>query len=223
MTVAPRMPRKRRKPHLHRREQWRDLPAVFEEDQLLIGGWQVMQRWEAPLMSVLAREVTVHGGDTLEIGFGMGIAANEIMARGCRTYTVIEAHPEVAARARAWGREQRMQVTVLEGFWQDIEPALATQFDGILFDSFPLSRRERGKNHFPFIPRAPRLLRPGGVLTLFSDETVNFRSAHLRLLLSHFDEVKLLRVDGLKPPVDCVYWKDTTMVIPVATKRALHF
>ncbi len=211
--------RRRVKRYPSERSDWRDLPVSLDQDQLLIGGWQVMQRWEAPLMDALACEVTRGGGDILEVGFGMGISATAIIAAGCRSYTVIEAHPEVAANAREWGQSQPVPVTVLEGFWQDVEPQIEGQYDGILFDTYPLSRKERNKNHYPFIPRAPRLLRPNGVLTLYSDETSRFRQEHLELLLAHFNEVKLVKVSDLHPPDDCEYWQSTTMVIPVACNR----
>lgn len=200
------------------REEWRALPVQWEDDGLVIGGWQVMQGWEKPLMEVLAREVTVSPGDVLEVGFGMGMAAREIVRRGCRTYTVIEAHPQIAETAREWATEQPVPAEVIEGFWQCVAPGLKRRFDGILFDTFPLSDAERGRNHFEFIPQAPALLRPGGVLTLYSDETLDFRQEHLKLLLTHFNEVKLVKVTGLRPPADCEYWQSATMVIPVAKR-----
>lgn len=86
-----------------------------------------------------------------------------------------------------------------------------------------MSRRERHRNHFPFIPVAPQLLRDGGFLTLYSNETIDFRPQHLKLLLSHFDEVKLIEVTGLTPPANCEYWRSDLMVIPVARKGSrLH-
>ena len=70
---------------------------------------------------------------------------------------------------------------------------------------------------------APQLLREGGFLTLYSDETIDFRPQHLKLLLTHFDEVKLIKVTGLTPPPDCEYWQSVLMVIPVARKASrLH-
>ena len=192
---------------------------MLGDDELLIGGWQVMQRWEEPLMHALANEVTATQGDVLEIGFGMGIAASAITERGCTSYTVIEAHPKVAELARDWASSQAVPVKVVEGFWQELVPTIGADYDGILFDTFPMSRRERRRNHFEFIPHAPGLLRPGGVLTHYSDETIDFRPEHLRLLLDYFDEVKLLKVTGLRPTADCEYWHDSTMVVPIARKN----
>ncbi|MGV1046949.1 MAG: class I SAM-dependent methyltransferase [Solirubrobacterales bacterium] len=202
--------------------QWADMPASFSTDELEIGGWQVMQRWELPLMKVLAEAVTAVEGDVLEIGFGMGICANEIARKGCRTYAVIEAHPVVAEAAREWGAKQSFPVSVHEGLWQDVVPTLTEKYDGIVFDTFPLAPEERGRNHFAFIPIATELLNPSGVLTLYSDETAEFRGEHLSLLLNAFPEVRLVKVEGLRPPEDCEYWKHTSMVIPVGRMAGNH-
>lgn len=196
--------------------KWADMPASLSQNELLIGGWQVMQDWEVPLMRVMAEAVTEVKGDVLEIGFGMGICANEIARRDCNTYAVIEAHPDVAEAARKWGEQQSFPVTVHEGLWQDVLPNLETRYDGVVFDTFPLAPEERGRNHFPFIPLAPTLLKPGGVLTLYSDETADFRGEHLSLLLKSFPELRLIKVDGLRPPDDCEYWQHSEMIVPVA-------
>lgn len=199
-------------------DDWREFPVVDGEGELLIGGWQVMQEWERPLMSVLANAVAGMDRDVLEVGWGMGISASEIASIGCRSYSVIEAHPVIAERAHAWGQEQPFPVRVIEGLWQDVVGSLDRQFDSILFDTYPLSAMERGQNHFEFIPFAAALLRQDGVFTAYSDETLDFRSSHLRLLFDSFSEVRLIRVDNLVPPLDCEYWSESTMVIPVASK-----
>jgi guanidinoacetate N-methyltransferase len=198
------------------RDDWREMPVVLTDTELTVGGWQVMQAWERPLMAALADIVCASRGDVLEVGFGMGISANEIMRRGCRSYTVIEAHPVVAQQARAWGEAQNVPVQVLEGFWEDVVPTITQRFDAILFDTYPLSESERSRNHFPFIPVAPALLNPNGVLTYYSDETVDFRPDHLSLLLAHFHEVTLRKVTGLEPYPGCEYWTESHMVIPLA-------
>ncbi len=198
--------------------EWREMAVEMTEDQLLIGGWQVMQAWERPLMEVMAQQVAAFGGDILEIGYGMGMSARLILETGCASYSVIEAHPAIAERARAWAATQRVPCTVIEGTWQEVVPQLSCQFDGVLFDTFPLSRDERGRNHFPFIPIAPTLLRKEGVLVYYSDETTHFRSEHLRMLLEVFDEVKLIKVSDLEPADDCEYWHEHHMVVPVARR-----
>jgi guanidinoacetate N-methyltransferase len=200
--------------------EWVKLPAVFTDSELTIGDWQVMQSWERPLMHVLAKAVASSHGDVLEIGFGMGLSAQALVDSGCRSYTVIEAHPTVAHAARAWAERQPVPTRVIEGFWQDVVPELGPDFDGILFDTYPLSAAERHCNHYPFIPVAPRLLRTGGALTHYSDETHEFRAEHLALLLSNFADIRLIRVDGLQPFEGCEYWATSHMVVPIARKAA---
>lgn len=201
--------------------EWNQFKVDFNDQELKIGDWQVMQAWEAPIMKVLAQEVTWNQGDILEIGFGMGISAGQIMAYGCHSYTIIEAHPVVAQYAREWGARQAVPVTVLEGFWQDVVPGLTDTFDGILFDTYPLSPEERGMNHYSFIPVSVNLLKKGGVLTYYSDEKLPFRQTHLDLIFKSFQEVKLIYVDGLTPPDDCEYWQENYMIIPVCKQATV--
>ncbi len=195
---------------------WCRLPVIRTETELLVGGRQVMQAWERPLMEVLAREVA--GGDVLEVGFGMGISAREIMKFGCRTYTVIEAHPEIAGHAREWGEKQGCPFTVLEGFWQDLVPGLEPRFDGILFDTFPVCQEDAHTNPAAMIADMARLLNTGGVLTYYSGASINFPRDQLELLLRLFAEVKLIKVCGLQPypAPKCDYWNQDCMVVPVA-------
>lgn len=194
------------------------MPMVLTDEELTIGEWQVMQSWERPLMEVMAKEVTATKGDILEIGFGMGISANAIMKQGCKSYTVIEAHPKVAENARNWASQTQVPARVIEGLWQEVVPNINEQYDGIFFDTYPLSEEERHRNHFSFIPLAPTLLRPHGLLTYYSDENTKFRTEHLELLLTYFSEVKLIKVSTLKPFPDCEYWQDSNMIVPVAKK-----
>jgi predicted methyltransferase len=202
---------------------WANLPVELTDDQLVIGGWQVMQAWETPLMDVMAKEVTAKEGHILEVGFGMGISANHIINYGCDSYTVIEAHPAVAEMARAWAKQQTVLCTVIEGPWQDIVPTISPMaFDGILFDTYPFTESERGQNHFAFIPQVPSLLCAEGIFVCYSDETTAFRSEHLRLLLDAFDEVRLIKVSDLQPGDDCEYWSESHMVVPVGHRPSHH-
>jgi hypothetical protein len=53
-------------------------------------------------------------------------------------------------------------------------------------------------------------------LVYYSDETVNFSAQHLHLLLTYFNEVRLIKVSELRPGLDCEYWQEAHMVVPVA-------
>lgn len=200
------------------RDEWRTFLALYTEAELSIGGWQVMQSWEEPLMRRLAEEVAGPGRSILEVGFGMGICARAIWDIGCARYTVIEAHPQVAEYARSCMRDAGINGEVIEDFWEDAAPRLKPRgFDGIVFDTYPLSSAERSRNHFSFIPHACQLLSEDGRLTYYSDESSDFRSEHLALLLKCFNRVELFRVSGLQPPEDCEYWQLDYMIVPVAS------
>ena len=199
---------------------WGQLPTERTQDRLDVGPFQVMQRWEFPLMKALAVEVAREKGDILEIGFGMGISAGEIVKAGVRSYTVIEAHPEIAAFASDWAKAQPVPCTVIKGYYQDVAPDLERRFDGILFDAYPNSKEEWTRFHLDFFPVARKLLRTGGVFAYFSGQTVKYSHEHLEALFRHFDDIRLLKVGGIKPPKDCDYWKHDYMVLPIARRSA---
>ncbi len=199
-------------------EVWCRSPVTWTGRTLSVGSQQIIQAWEQPLMVALAEEVTLLGGDILEIGFGMGMSAEAIVRAGCASYTVIEAHPAIAERARLWAHNQEVPTRILEGFWQDWIYRLDEHYDGILFDACPVDEAERDAWHYPFIPQAPRLLRPSGILTYYGNETGVFPPEHMRLLRKHFPKVRLRRVEGLKPDSNCEYWQADHMIIPISCK-----
>lgn len=194
---------------------WKEFQVKSNSHELLIGGWQVMQEWERPLMKALAKNVAGSNKAILEVGFGMGICAEEIWKIGCSSYTVIEAHPVIAERARQWLVKTNRKGTVIEGFWEDVIDSLPSfSFDGIIFDTYPLSEDERSRNHFSFIPKAKKLLTHDGILTYYSDETSDFRQEHLQLILGNYKHISLERISGLNPPNNCEYWKENYMILP---------
>lgn len=199
---------------------WRHAELSYTADGLNIGNFQVMQYWELPIMRQLALFATRGKGRVLEIGFGLGISANYVMQCGCSEYVIVEAHPEVAAKARDWAQQQSTRVTVVEEFWQNIINTLGS-FDGVIFDTYPMRDDERSKNHYPFIPIAKTLLNKEGVVTYYSDETREFRQDHLRLILDNFDCVELCCVNNLIVPDSCEYWKHDHMVVPCLSKPRL--
>lgn len=95
---------------------------------------EVMMSWEAPIMEKSAEFVCQNGGDILEIGFGMGIASDYIQAHNPTSHTIIEMHPQIAERARAWASD-KPNVTIIEGDWIKEIDSLGN-FDGIFFDTW---------------------------------------------------------------------------------------
>ncbi|MFE5566549.1 hypothetical protein ACFQ68_16305 [Amycolatopsis japonica] len=204
------------------REQWCLAPATFTDETLKIAGHPVMERWEGSYMGRLAGIASAAGGSVLEVGFGMGISATALLAdERVKSYTVIECHPGVATRALAMldAEMARMRARLMVGFWEEVTPLLAAaSFDGILFDTYPLTEADIHQNHFAFFPEAFRLLRSGGFLTYYSDEATGFSREHLdRLWGAGFTDVKF-DVCELDTPADCEYWMSDTMIAPIVRK-----
>jgi len=103
----------------------------FEEDELV---FEVMMNWEDSIMKASADYVCENGGDILEVGFGMGISAGYIQANNINSHTIIENHPQIIEKAKAWA-EDKPNVTIIEGDWYDIKDSLST-YDGIFYDTY---------------------------------------------------------------------------------------
>lgn len=177
-----------------------------------------MEDWEETYMAVLAQIAAGRGGAVLEVGFGMGISARHIHAHPVDRHIVIEANRDVFSRLKDFARKKR-NVTPLLGFWEDVTPLLpSASFDGILFDTYPLSEAEIHENHFSFFREAYRLLKREGILTYYSDETDAFSPRHLAALT----DAGFTRITGtpcaVMPPPDCAYWKASTLLAPQVRK-----
>jgi guanidinoacetate N-methyltransferase len=197
-------------------------PAVFTKKDLLIKGYQVMQRWEDNYMKSLAAVASSKGGEVLEIGFGLGMSAGYIeRSKKLRHHNIIECHPEVIKLAKSLFSEQirKGRIKILEGFWEDITPNLPDKsFDGILFDSCPLDSGVEFFQFFPFFEEAFRLLKDDGIFTYFSDEATEISETHARLLKDAGFENIQFKICRVKPPKTCEYWKHSTIVVPLVRK-----
>jgi spermidine synthase len=201
-------------------EDWALSQAKYDDTQLVIDGQQVMQDWERPYMEAMAKIVTESHGDVLEIGFGMGISASYIQAMGVKSYTVIECNHDVHERFEQWkARFPERDIRLVSGTWQSEIDTLGT-FDGIFFDTYPLSESEfrdyvvrdiTFAQHF--FAAAARHLRPGGVFTYYSNEIDSVSRRHQRELFKHFKSVTFSVQNPLFPPGDCNYWWADSMIV----------
>jgi guanidinoacetate N-methyltransferase len=171
-------------------------------------------------MQQLAQVAASHGGRVLELGYGMAISTAFIQQFDVVSHYVVECHPDVAARCLI---DRRAEVNVgrlhlITGFWQTVAPPFADSlFDGILFDTYPLTEAEVHRNHFDFFETAYRLLRPGGRLTYYSDEADGFSVEHYgRFLAAGFTAGSVdHQVCAVTPPADCEYWSQPSFTVPI--------
>ena len=206
---------------LPNKKEWREEPAHFTKDNLFIAGHHVMDRWETDYMKRLSHIATQNGGHVLELGFGMGISADLIQKNtDVKTHTIIECHPEVAQKCKnKYGKEIKDgKIILIEEFWENIVDNLEEEFyDGILFDTYPLTEEQVHKNHFWFFKDAYRLLKKGGVLTYYSDEEQNYSEEHLKKLheagFNHIGQ----HICKIYPPEN-MYWNEKTMIAPEIIK-----
>ncbi len=134
-------------------EQWTTAEAEFSEHDLRILGEPVMEDWEEPYMRVLAEIATTNGGVVLEVGHGMGISARFIQQAQITQHIIIEANRAVALKAREWARSCPIETIVLERLWQQAIASIPDDsLDGILFDTYPLSEKERIRTTSRFFP-----------------------------------------------------------------------
>ena len=204
-----------------KREDWKNAKADFDDHDLKIFGYAVMEDWEASYMRDLAEVACMNGGIVLELGFGMAISANFIQQHDIKKHIIIEANKEVAEKAREFAEKAKHETEILEGFWEDvIEKIPDESLDGILFDTYPLVEKEIYQSHFFFFPYAFRKLKKGGVLTYYSSEINSFSDIHLKKLQeAGFSKENIKsKVSSVNPPEDCEYWKANTMLTPIVIK-----
>lgn len=144
-----------------------DQTLIFESDKLyyIEDGVerQVMMSWEDPIMKASADYVCEGGGDILEVGFGMGISAGYIQANSISSHTIVENHPQVIEKAKAWAAD-KPNVTIIEGDWFEVKDSLST-YDGIFHDTWADDNIEE------FIPALNNLVKSGTRVSWWNDFT----------------------------------------------------
>jgi hypothetical protein len=96
-------------------------------------GIEIVGTWERIIAEKSAEYVCGNKGDVLEIGFGMGMCADYIQTQGVNSHTIVELHPQIIERMRAWA-EGKSNVTIIEGDWNTV--SYDRTYDGIYHDSY---------------------------------------------------------------------------------------
>lgn len=112
------------------------------KELLLKDDLQVAMEWERPYLEACI-DALKPTGNVLEIGFGLGYAADRIQKHNPKTHTIIENDPEALTKATEWAANYE-NVNVIEGRWWHALEGLS-QFDAIFFDDQPLDWSEAEK------------------------------------------------------------------------------
>ena len=109
-----------------------------EEIILTNDNQQVMMQWEKPYMEA-SIDFLSPNGNVLEIGFGCGYSASQIMKFPIESYTIIECDPAIIEKIKKWREKySNIKINIIEGKWQEKLATLGV-FDAIYFDDFPLN------------------------------------------------------------------------------------
>ncbi len=211
-------------------QNWEKADAAIDHQSLKIFGHPVMEKWEMPYMKELAKVASTNGGRILEVGFGLGIASRYIQAEKIQEHVVIEANKDVFKNLLEFAQNTEKKVIPIYGKWETIVPLLNdAMFDGILYDTYPLSEDSLHNHQFDFIKQAHRLLKPDGVLTY-----CNLTSwGHLKQKYNNdelFEQTQLPKLKScgfnlcqkydfaVHPPGKCKYYQFDTIIVPIAKK-----
>ena len=217
------------------RGEWTGIKEELDEERLDIDGHPVMQRWETPYMESLAKVATSKGGRVLEVGFGMAISAGAIQANdNVEEHVIMEANEDVFRRLQDFAETSRRPVTPLgPDLWQNTLDSVADgSLDGVLYDTYPLSKEEQHTHQFEFLKRIRSKLKKGGVLTYCNLTSLGVLKGQYASWADLFRETQLphLLAAGWKegeiafetaptnPTEDCEYYSHPTGLVPILTK-----
>jgi len=215
------------------KQVWNSEEAKYSEegDTLKIAGHPVMEKWETPYMKAIADIAASNGGEVLEVGFGMGISAGFIQKNAITRHTIIEANSGVFKKLEAFARKSTHAVRPIKGLWQDsIKLLEKNSFDGILYDTYPLSGEDLHIHHFNFLQKGYELLKKGGILSYCNltswgnlvEKYSSMDEFFTKTQIPHLEKIGFSSIDykiiEVHPTKECEYYSSNLIVAPILRK-----
>lgn len=129
----------------------------------------VMMEWERPLMHAHAQILMEAGSRVLNVGFGMGIIDGILQDQFSPTlHVIIEAHPDVYKKMLADKWDQKPNVKICHGKWQEVMPQLIQQgveLDAVFFDTYGEHSMDMEDFH---VQMSQILSKPKGIYSFFN-------------------------------------------------------
>ena len=119
-------------------QEYQDTSLNFDHDKIVFYEssrgrvWQVMMRWETPIMNKIAELCVNEGDHVLECGFGMGILSDAIQARKPASHTICENHKDIIPRLKSWAKD-KSNVILHEDKWINVKDG---KYSVILIDTY---------------------------------------------------------------------------------------
>ena len=162
------------------RVSWGETEIKVNDEFLKIDGHPVMERWETPYMGKLAQVATSNKGIVLEVGLGMAISATAIQKYNPEKHFIIEFNQQVIASAGDF-LKAHPSVEVLEGDWKVMLNQIPdSTLDGVLYDTYPMSKLEQHIHQFEFIARCRPKMKQGGIMTYCNLTSFGVLFSHMK-------------------------------------------
>jgi hypothetical protein len=106
--------------------------SIYDLDCDMCGenGLLVMHKDHVDYENAVGDFITFEGATILEIGYGMGLSANQIQANNPTKHVIIEKHEQVYNNAVDWAKDKD-NVEVILGDYKEVISTLTDKFDGV--------------------------------------------------------------------------------------------
>ncbi|MEG4484238.1 hypothetical protein [Microcoleus sp. D2_18a_B4] len=133
-------------------------------------------------------------------------------------HIIIEGNADVFVKLEEFAQQAKHKVTPIFGLWQDVVDSLPNDsFDGILFDTAPITEDDATVMPNSFFEQAYRLLKKGGIFSRFMSEIEITPDYRQRLNKAGFFNISST-LCSVNPPKDCLYWDKPVMLAPIIIK-----